>query len=62
RAVNQHKEVRFCICGDCSVIVPFSAELHNEDEFCECGGQMCGCDFCNQTYASHLNPVLLTKL
>ncbi len=30
--MNQHEEIRFCICGDCSAIVPFSAELHNEDE------------------------------
>ncbi|EGQ8112607.1 hypothetical protein NB622_03500, partial [Vibrio parahaemolyticus] len=56
------EETRFCICQDCGIITPFTAERHNEDEFCECGGQFCGCDFCNHEYASHLKPVLLTKL
>lgn len=55
-------EKRFCVCGDCLQIVPFTHALHNEDEFCDCGGQMCGCDFCNETYANHLSPKLTTKI
>lgn len=58
----EEQEKRFCVCGDCGMIVPFIAELHNEDEFCQCGGQMCGCDFCNHEYASHLSPKLIFRL
>lgn len=56
------KEIRFCVCQDCDNIVPFSADRHNDVESCECGGQFCGCNFCNLEYASHLNPKLVKML
>lgn len=43
--VNPHEE-RIVICADCLLITGFTNEKHNEEEFCECGGQFCGCDYC----------------
>ncbi|WP_087016518.1 hypothetical protein [Thaumasiovibrio subtropicus] len=60
--MNEYDEERYCICGDCGAIVAFTHELHNEEKLCSCGGQMCGCDFCNEKYASHLNPILINKI
>lgn len=38
---------KYCLCQDCLAILPYSDALHGEEEFCMCGGVMCGCDGCN---------------
>lgn len=35
------------LCQDCLSVKDFTAERHNEDELCECGGAFCGCAGCN---------------
>ena len=40
-------------CGDCLAIAKFTVEKHNEEEFCQCGGQWCGCGFC-QDFAKRI--------
>lgn len=34
------------LCCSCLAIAEFTIAKHNEEEFCKCGGQWCGCSFC----------------
>lgn len=34
------------LCQDCLRLMPFSMRRHNGEEFCECGGELCGCQSC----------------
>ena len=43
--VNPHQQ-KIVSCCDCSAIAEFTAAKHNEEEFCKCGGQWCGCGGC----------------
>ncbi|MCZ4263008.1 hypothetical protein O4G76_19460 [Limimaricola sp. G21655-S1] len=45
------------LCQDCLRVLPFTAARHNEDEFCVCGGQLCGCDVCNKEASLLLSGV-----
>jgi hypothetical protein len=38
---------KYCLCQDCLKVYPFTLERHQEEEFCSCGGQLCGCQDCN---------------
>ena len=40
---------RAVLCQDCLAVAPYTDARHNEDEFCACGGQWCGCDMCLNT-------------
>lgn len=42
---NKMKKV---ICQDCSNIKNYTTKRHNSDEICECGGDFCGCNYCNE--------------
>jgi len=44
-----------CLCQDCLKVYPYSDARHNEDEFCSCGGQLCGCSDCDHTANSFIN-------
>ncbi|PFG56152.1 hypothetical protein ATG66_2478 [Vibrio sp. ES.051] len=52
----------FVLCQDCLKVSIYSDARHNEDELCSCGGQFCGCSFCNaeakQIVADDKNHVL----
>jgi hypothetical protein len=37
----------YCLCQDCLKVYPFSMARHSEEEFCSCGGQLCGCSACS---------------
>ncbi|MFQ2050982.1 hypothetical protein ACK34J_18775 [Aeromonas veronii] len=39
----------FVLCQDCLRIAIYAKEKHCEQEFCQCGGQWCGCAGCNDT-------------
>ncbi|MGF1747732.1 DUF3850 domain-containing protein [Vibrio cionasavignyae] len=36
----------FVLCQNCLKVMNFTVARHNEDEFCTCGGQLCGCEGC----------------
>ena len=38
----------FVMCQDCLRLSIYSREKHGEQEFCQCGGQWCGCESCNE--------------
>ena len=38
----------FVVCQDCLRLSIYSREKHGEQEFCQCGGQWCGCENCNE--------------
>lgn len=38
----------FVLCQDCLRLSIYSREKHCEQEFCQCGGQWCGCENCNE--------------
>lgn len=38
---------KYVLCQDCLKVKPFSVARHNSDELCECGGDFCGCEDCN---------------
>lgn len=38
---------RYVLCQDCLAVLPYTDDRHQEREFCSCGGQLCGCDGCN---------------
>ena len=38
---------KFVLCQDCLKVSIYSDARHNEDEFCSCGGQYCGCSHCD---------------
>jgi hypothetical protein len=42
-----NKPVRYCLCQDCLKVYPFTLARHQEEEFCSCGGQLCGCSDCD---------------
>lgn len=37
----------YCLCQDCLKVYPFTFARHQEEEFCSCGGQLCGCSNCD---------------
>lgn len=44
------------LCNDCLRAPSYETEAeqmaaHGEDVFCQCGGQLCACDFCLATLA-----------
>lgn len=38
--------MKYVLCQDCMAVLPYTDARHNEDEYCDCGGQLCGCDDC----------------
>ena len=44
----------FMLCQNCLRVSDYDPAGHNEEYFCKCGGQWCGCDSCNDT-AEQLN-------
>jgi hypothetical protein len=38
---------RMVLCQACLAVSEYTDAKNNEDEFCQCGGQWCGCDWCN---------------
>lgn len=38
----------FVMCQDCLRLSIYSREKHGEQAFCQCGGQWCGCESCNE--------------
>ncbi len=40
--------MRYVLCQDCLKVKPYTDKRHDSDEQCECGGDFCGCDSCNQ--------------
>ncbi|ASI90970.1 DUF3850 domain-containing protein [Vibrio mediterranei] len=44
----------FVLCQDCLKVMHYTHERHNEDEFCTCGGQLCGCDDCQSEAAKRV--------
>jgi len=42
---------REMLCQDCLRVLPFDQAGHDEDYFCRCGGQWCGCKGCQETIA-----------
>ncbi|WP_265466473.1 hypothetical protein [Aeromonas salmonicida] len=38
----------FVLCQDCLRLSIYSREKHCEQELCQCGGQWCGCENCNE--------------
>lgn len=38
----------FVVCQACLRLSIYSREKHGEQEFCQCGGQWCGCESCNE--------------
>ncbi len=40
---------KIVLCQDCLAVSLYSDAKHNEDEFCACGGQWCGCEDCQET-------------
>lgn len=40
---------RYVLCQDCLAVLYYSEVLHgNDDARCECGGDLCGCDNCQE--------------
>lgn len=39
---------RYVLCQDCLRALPYTDELHQTEGSCVCGGDMCGCEGCNQ--------------
>ena len=37
------------LCQDCLKVKPYTDARHDGDEPCECGGDFCGCPFCQET-------------
>lgn len=48
---------RVMICQDCLRIAPFDLAGHQEDYYCTCGGQWCGCPGCNVDAKRLINGV-----
>lgn len=44
-----------CLCQDCLKVYSYTDARHNEDEFCSCGGQLCGCLSCNEKSIVFIN-------
>lgn len=42
-------KARYVLCQDCLRVLPYTDARHQEEEFCTCGGQLCGCSGCNET-------------
>jgi len=40
--------MRYVLCQDCLKAKPYTDKRHDSEEQCECGGDFCGCDSCNQ--------------
>ncbi|WP_419237602.1 hypothetical protein ACN08P_19855 [Photobacterium leiognathi subsp. mandapamensis] len=40
--------MEYVLCQDCLNVLPYTDERHNEDEYCSCGGQLCGCEDCQE--------------
>lgn len=51
------KMIKFMMCQDCLKVMDFDAKGHNEEYFCSCGGQLCGCSSCNDSANLLLNGV-----
>lgn len=39
------------LCQDCLAISPYTDKKHMNEEDCKCGGEWCGCGFCQDTAA-----------
>ena len=44
-------QAQYVLCQDCLNVYPFTDARHNEEEFCFCGGQLCGCSSCDSDAA-----------
>ena len=42
---------RLVLCQDCLAVAEYTDARHNEEEFCQCGGQFCGCEACHAAAA-----------
>lgn len=42
----------YVLCNDCLRVLPYTDARHQEEEFCTCGGQLCGCGDCHETAAA----------
>lgn len=40
---------RYVLCRECSRVSSYSDERHNGSELCDCGGNFCGCSYCNSS-------------
>lgn len=47
--------MKYCLCQDCLKVYPFTLARHQEEEFCSCGGQLCGCFDCDDKANSFIN-------
>lgn len=48
------------LCQDCGLVEPFNAAAHRGEVLCQCGGEFCGCDGCNN-FARTLERAAMTK-
>ncbi|OCH67874.1 hypothetical protein [Vibrio splendidus] len=40
---------KYVLCQDCLKLKPYTNTRHNSEEQCECGGDFCGCPYCQRT-------------
>ncbi|MGF1717857.1 hypothetical protein L4D08_23635 [Photobacterium chitinilyticum] len=40
---------KYVLCQNCLKLKPFTDDRHNSEEQCECGGDFCGCLYCQET-------------
>ena len=41
------KDLHLMLCQDCLKVAHFESVYHDEEKFCICDGQMCGCPTCS---------------
>lgn len=39
----------YMLCQDCLRVIPYDQEGHEGKYKCQCGGDLCGCSYCNHT-------------